>query len=213
MKPHVTRGCSVLVLGASGGTGHVMLQMAKNCLGAEHVVAVCSNSNAEFCRSCGATQVVAYDTNTNNADVVTDLAKSNAKPFSVVMDCVTSADSRDQALNYPMRIQQASSLLLTDDYGYRRLGGPSLDWIRAGLERSMGLNCWRDRHEKLFWIRFPNSAAELGQLQQWAEAGLLRPHVSQTFDFPEGVKDAFDALLSRRVKGKVIVNVWPEYKS
>ena len=213
MKTHVTRGCSVLVLGASGGTGHIMLQVAKNCLGAQHVVAVCSRPNAEFCRSCGATQVVSYNTNSSNTDVVYDLTKSNGKPFSVVMDCVTSADARDQSINYPKRIQEASSVLLTDDYVYRRLGGPSLDWIRAGLERSIGLNCWRDRHEKLFWVRFPNSAAELGQLQQWAEAGLLLPHISETYDFAEGVKDAFEALLSRRVRGKVIVNVWPDHES
>lgn len=213
MKTHVARGCSVLVLGASGGTGHIMLQVAKNCLGAQHVVAVCSSQNADFCRSCGATQVVSYNTDSGNADVVSELAKSKAKPFSVVMDCVTSADSRDQAMNYPKRIQDASSLLLTDDYIYLRLGGPSLDWIRAGLERSIGLNCWKDRHENLFWVRFPNSAAELGQLQQWAEAGLLLPRISQTYDFTEGVQDAFDALLSRRVRGKVIVIVWPDLES
>jgi NADPH:quinone reductase-like Zn-dependent oxidoreductase len=94
---------------------------------------------------------------------------------------------------------------------YRRLGGASLDWIRAGLERTTGLNCWKNKHEKLFWIRFPKSSHELRQLQEWAESGKLTVTVSNVFEFSvSGVRAAFDEILSRRTVGKVVVRVLVE---
>ncbi len=51
----------VLVLGASGGVGHLAIQIAKRGLGAAFVVGVCSSKNEEFVRRCGADDVVAYD--------------------------------------------------------------------------------------------------------------------------------------------------------
>ena len=51
----------VLVIGASGGVGHLAIQIAKRGLGAAFVVGVCSSKNEEFVRNCGADDVVAYD--------------------------------------------------------------------------------------------------------------------------------------------------------
>lgn len=55
------RGARVLIVGASGGVGHLAVQMAKYCLGAELVVGVCSSRNADFVRDCGADDVIAHD--------------------------------------------------------------------------------------------------------------------------------------------------------
>jgi NADPH:quinone reductase-like Zn-dependent oxidoreductase len=51
----------VLVIGASGGVGHLAIQIAKRGMGAAVVVGVCSSKNEEFARACGADDVVAYD--------------------------------------------------------------------------------------------------------------------------------------------------------
>jgi NADPH:quinone reductase-like Zn-dependent oxidoreductase len=210
LKGHVDSKSSVLIIGASGGTGHVALQVAAKCLGAAHVTAVCSTRNANFCRAHGATHVVDY----GRGAVVSDLKAAPGCPYTVVLDCVTSADPRDQAMQYPAMIQDPANGLVClqdNDYVYRRLGGASLDWIRAGLERTTGLNCWKNKHEKLFWIRFPKSSYELRQLQEWAESGKLAVNVSNVFDFSvSGVRAAFDEILSRRTVGKVIVRVLAE---
>lgn len=233
LSPYVHSGKSVLVLGASGGTGHVALQVARR-LGAEHVTAVCSKRNANFCRENGATTVVSYDENHDDSEPKNDeatrtrallkrLIETPGCPYAVVMDCVTSADPADQRMQYPRLIQETgnqnpSEPLLTRDYIYRRLGGASIDWVRAGLERVTGIQCWSNRHEKLFWIRFPKSAPELRQLQEWAnENGKdktippICPQVSKVYPFTaSGVQEAFDAILERRVKGKVVVQVYDE---
>jgi len=51
----------VLAIGASGGVGHLAIQIAKRGMGAAFVVGVCSSKNEEFVRKCGADYVVAYD--------------------------------------------------------------------------------------------------------------------------------------------------------
>jgi NADPH:quinone reductase-like Zn-dependent oxidoreductase len=51
----------VLIVGASGGVGHLALQMAKYGLGAKYVVGVCSSKNAAFAHAHGADKVLAHD--------------------------------------------------------------------------------------------------------------------------------------------------------
>jgi NADPH:quinone reductase-like Zn-dependent oxidoreductase len=54
-------GARVLVIGASGGVGHLATQIAKRCMGAALVVGVCSSKNEAFVRQCGADEVIAHD--------------------------------------------------------------------------------------------------------------------------------------------------------
>jgi NADPH:quinone reductase-like Zn-dependent oxidoreductase len=51
----------VLIIGASGGVGHLAIQIAKRGIAAAFVVGVCSSKNERFVRECGADYVVAYD--------------------------------------------------------------------------------------------------------------------------------------------------------
>jgi NADPH:quinone reductase-like Zn-dependent oxidoreductase len=210
LSPHVSAESSVLVIGGSGGAGHVALQVAR-CLGATQIAAICSARNAIFCRSCGATEIIDY-TKANNM-LLEDILKSPHKPFHFVMDCVSSADPRDQTADYPNLIQNPTmaTQILNENYIYRRLGGPTMDWIRAGLERTLGFQWWPNKHEKLFWVRFPSSASELQILKDWCEDGKLRPQIATIYEFTEsGIQKAFEDMLSRRIQGKVVVKIQTE---
>lgn len=70
-------GRRVLVVGASGGVGHLGVQLAR-AWGA-HVTGVCSARNADFVRSLGAHEVVDY---------AAPGAWSGVAPFSAILDCV-----------------------------------------------------------------------------------------------------------------------------
>mmetsp|Transcript_17378 Transcript_17378/g.40402 ORF Transcript_17378/g.40402 Transcript_17378/m.40402 type:complete len:454 (+) Transcript_17378:4780-6141(+) len=240
LRPHIikanNRPCRVLVLGASGGTGHIGTQIGP-ALGAAHVTAVCSAPNADFCRRHGADAVVPYDTQASPEHLVQALREHG--PFDVVLDCVTSGDPIDRQWDYPRLIQTNNNnnnydnnsgsttdppppqpKLLSDDYVYRRLGGTFPDWVGAGWYRLTGLNCGRcccwfwghknNRHndERLFWIRMHQTSAELQQLATWMEQGKLRPHVEEVYDFTApDVQRAMESLLGRRRRGKVVVQV------
>lgn len=68
----------VLVVGASGGVGHLALQIAKAC-GAE-TLGVCSSRNAETVRSLGADAVIEYDK--------PDPYKGQT-PFDIIYNCIS----------------------------------------------------------------------------------------------------------------------------
>jgi NADPH:quinone reductase-like Zn-dependent oxidoreductase len=127
--------------------------------------------------------------------------------FDLVLDCVTSADPRDSSLNYPQRVQ--SSRILSNNYLYQRLGGPTPDWIRAFLKRVGLPPWWRNPHEQLFWITFPHSSEQLKELGKLAEMGQLTPKISKTLSglTAANVQEVFDDILTRRVQGKVVIEV------
>src|SRR5665647_127158 len=58
---HPAHSARILIVGASGGVGHLAVQMAKRGLNAEFVVGVCSRKNAGFVEACGVDAVLAYD--------------------------------------------------------------------------------------------------------------------------------------------------------
>ena len=241
---------SILVIGASGCTGHIALQVAKALFEDNddanpdqekdpyHITAVCSARNMDFCRQLGATHVIDYR---STSKAPTDISNSKASltealiqslkgspgcPFDFVLDCVTSDDLRDtEPFHYPTLLQRTTvdnSALLSDDYVYRRLGGPTPDWIRASLQRACsgsaggihgGFWWWGSRNsekEQLFWIRFPKSSGELDQLRQWMQDGRLRVAISKVNSFSQhGVEKAMKDIMSRRIRGKVLVQIHP----
>ena len=210
---------SVLIIGASGGTGHIALQVARN-LGARHITAVCSASNKTFVESFGATHFVDYTLDDEDPDtLVQNLQEAPGCPFHVVLDCVTSNDPRDCVLDYPSLIRQTGDSnskkqkvpLVTSDHQYVRLGGPSTDWILAGAEHICGLaRFWPDKGEKLFWVHISNCAHTLSQLKEWAEDHQLKVCVSRKVSFTaKAVQLAFDKLVQRHVRGKIVVEVIP----
>jgi len=80
--PHLGQRC--LVLAASGGVGHLAVQLAK-ALGL-HVVGVAGSANVEFVKEMGADEVVDYK-KTKFADVYKD------DPFDIVVDCMGDEDA------------------------------------------------------------------------------------------------------------------------
>ena len=104
----------------------------------------------------------------------------------------------------------SSSPFLTPDAQYRRLGGAFPDWCRAGIERTTGLSLWSNARSKLFWIQMHNAAPSLQQMTTWLKDSIMPvgAHVALTVPFtPTGVQQGFDALLGRRVVGKVVVEM------
>ncbi|MCW5802770.1 MAG: NAD(P)-dependent alcohol dehydrogenase [Deltaproteobacteria bacterium] len=77
----IEKGRRVLVLGAAGGVGQLVVQLAKRTRGADLVAGVCSARNADLVRGLGADEVIDYTT----GDAL-ERAKAHG-PFDVVVDC------------------------------------------------------------------------------------------------------------------------------
>jgi NADPH:quinone reductase-like Zn-dependent oxidoreductase len=79
-------GARVLIVGASGGVGHLAVQMARHALGASFVVGVCSSRNADFAKTCGADVVVAHDQVA--VDEIADRFPEWANSFDLIFDTI-----------------------------------------------------------------------------------------------------------------------------
>jgi len=198
------KGDHLLLIGASGGVGHVAIQVAKR-LGA-HITAICSGRNAELVKSLGTDVIIDYSTQ----PIMESLEKTVSEngPFDICFDCVSSHDSRDTSVfNYEVEVLARKSLVKGI---YVTIGGKTYQWIIAGLKRTVGLNLfsWFTPGRELFWIRFPYSSEALQTLSEWANEGAIKPLVSQVCKFDsEGLQTAFSELHSRRVVGKVVIDV------
>lgn len=198
---NVRESSHVLVIGASGGTGHLAIQIAK-AFGAR-VVGICSSKNTDFVSQYGIDTVLNYDAGDLMERLVGEVNQHGC--FTFVLDTVTSADPRDCVMNYQTIFQQSSVKLFEGNYV--RLGGPSLSWIAAGLKRTIGLNFF-PKESELFWVRFPESEQELDRLRRMIEEKKLKPFISRIYPFTEdGVRDAFLALKERRNVGKIVIQV------
>jgi reticulon-4-interacting protein 1, mitochondrial len=146
-------GDKVLIIGASGGVGHIAVQMAKH-LNASLVACICSGRNASYVRSLGATHIVDY----TNEDVIPGLigiVRAFGK-FNIVLDCVSSGSEADARFMYEERIVGHGLL----NGKYLKIGGTTSDWIMAAIKRITGFNLFED-HRELVWIRFYNTANHL----------------------------------------------------
>mmetsp|Transcript_66756 Transcript_66756/g.118114 ORF Transcript_66756/g.118114 Transcript_66756/m.118114 type:complete len:362 (-) Transcript_66756:209-1294(-) len=80
---------TVLILGGTGGTGHLGIQLAK-AMGAGKVITTCSGSHAAFVKSLGADEVIDYHRE-NYYEILP------SKSVDVVYDCVGQSGTGDHA--------------------------------------------------------------------------------------------------------------------
>jgi NADPH:quinone reductase-like Zn-dependent oxidoreductase len=79
-------GARILIVGASGGVGHLAVQMAANALSASLVAGVSSSRNEDFVRGCGANVVIPYDRIAVRQ--IPDQFPDWMHTFDLVFDCV-----------------------------------------------------------------------------------------------------------------------------
>lgn len=215
---HLKPGMHVLVLGASGGTGHFAVQMAK-AKQSGYITAVCGSRNRDFVSDLGADEVVCYDDpNVKEVGIIKTLqniVKKHGK-VDIVFDSVSSHDPRDRILSYEHQIAEVrkregeEGAILSKDGTYLMLGGLWNDWFKAHVMRYLGINLF-GKNRLLFWVRFPNSSGHLNHLRFLIEENLLRVYLTMRYPFTsEGVQNAFETIMNRRTIGKIAIDIASE---
>ena len=195
-------GQHILILGASGGTGHVAVQIAK--IKGARVTAVTSSRNFKFVKDLGADEILVYDSSEDIFERLSAITTQHGS-FDMVFDSVSSHDQRDRKFAYESRIRNAQPKLLTGTYIL--IGGIVHDWILAHLKRFFGLDLFTNGRQ-LFWVRFPNSSNQLAMLRRFCEMNQLKINVAHQFPFTEeGIQEAFELQMSRRVVGKIVLEI------
>ncbi|MDL5157841.1 zinc-binding dehydrogenase [Actinomycetospora termitidis] len=172
-------GRRVLVTGASGGVGRFAVQLAA-AMGAEVVAAVGAPARGEGLREIGATEIVHGE----------ELEGLTADVAGVVDNVGGPLLARAFARLEPGGVVQAvgssseQPLVLDLEAERRRAGGTRLEIMTRGAD----------------------SAADLTALVGLLAAGRLDPHVGLRRPWTD-YEETVDALLGRRVAGKVVLDV------
>lgn len=200
----------LLLIGASGGVGHIALQVAKALDSNINVTCICSSRNERLVTDLGADSIVDYRKHGENSESLAqdlkDKVKQNSGKFDIIFDTVSSTEDKDmKPFSYRTVIREHG--LLDEKAPYITIGGSLSEWCKAGFKRVFGLNSFGNN--ELFWIRMNYSHDVLEKLRMMCEEGKVKPVLADANDIQElsedSVMDAFKKLHSRRVTGKVVL--------
>jgi len=179
----VKAGETVLVWGASGGVGHLAVQIAR-ILGAGRVDAVCSGRNADMMRGIGADGVFDYTT----SDLPTG-------PYDVIIDTVSTRSLRQlkPLLSPTGRVATLGGL------ANGKILGPG----RPIIGRIITSKLFGVPHDKVF---ADINAEALAWLAARLADGSLTPVIQRTYSLDE-IRDACRTLEDGHVAGKLVVRV------
>jgi NADPH:quinone reductase-like Zn-dependent oxidoreductase len=175
--PHL--GQRALVLAASGGVGHLAVQLAK-ALGL-YVVGVAGSDNVDFVKELGADEVVDYK-KAKFAEAYKD------DPFDIVIDCMGDKDclkvlKPSGHLSHIMNKNTDQELLQQVEADHKAGKGPGLTTVLVK----------------------PNGH-QLGEVAQLIEQGKVKPVVSKEFPLAEAA-DAHRQVETGHTRGKVVLAV------
>ncbi|MFD7847870.1 NAD(P)-dependent alcohol dehydrogenase [Nocardia sp. NPDC059764] len=174
-------GHRVLIIGASGGVGHLAVQLAKH-YGAE-VTGVCSGASAAFVTGLGADHVIDYRTEklSGRYDLILDMAGN--RPLALLRSLLT----------------ETGTLVLGGGEGGGRFFGGLGRSVRAELLSPFS----RQRLRALLALPKPEALVTLAEL---ATAGAVVPHIDRTYALPEAPA-AIAHLAAGHSRGKSVIVV------
>lgn len=183
-------GETLLVLGAAGGVGLAAIEIGKQ-FGARVIAAASSDEKLETCHQHGADETINY-TGEDLRERIKQL--TNGKGVDVVYDPV-GGEYSEPALR---SIAWKGRFLV--------VGFAAGDIPRIPLNLALLKGC---SIVGVFWGAFTErepqrSAQNLSELLDLLSQGKLKPHISATYPL-ERAPDALNAMLNRKVQGKVVI--------
>ncbi len=173
----LSAGERILITGASGGVGHLGVQLAK-ALGA-HVTTLSSSRNLGFLAALCADTMLSYET--------VDITQVPRASYDVVFDTIGLLDF---AKARPLLVRNGR--YLTIEGSWRELG-------------QMMVPCRAQGHKIAFCVSMPDHA-QLEHLAEMAEAGHLAPVIEQSFPLSQ-IADAHRAVETRHRSGVIALEM------
>ena len=189
-RAKLREGETLLVLGAAGGVGATAVELGK-LMGAKVIAAASSDEKLALCRQLGADELINYS-EVNLKDAVKEL--TGGKGVDVVYDPV-GGDYAQPAVR---------SMAWKGRYLVIGFASGPIPEIPLNLALLKGCSI-----VGVFWGRFSGEEPEVQlqnvkELWEYFEQGKLNPVVTDCFPLEE-YEQAFNCLLDRKARGKVIL--------
>jgi len=179
-------GQTVLVNGASGGVGHMAVQIAR-ALGASRVVAVCSTGKLDMVRGLGADEVIDY--------TAEDFTRRGER-FDLIFDTVGTRGLR--AIR--RALVPGGTFVTVGSISRGKLLGPARFMFGTLIAGAFV-------REKVAALTDTQATPEdFALLSGWLDAGTVRPVIESVFPL-ESTADAMRQVEGGRVAGKVVVAI------
>lgn len=190
-RANLQAGETLLVLGAAGGVGTTAIELGK-LMGAKVIAAASSQEKLDLCKSLGADEVINYN-EVSLKDAVKEL--TGGKGVDVVYDPV-GGDYAEPAIR---------SMAWNGRYLVIGFASGPIPKIPLNLTLLKGCSI-----VGVFWGRFTGEepAQNLKNIEELWElfaAGKISPVVTDSFSIDQ-YEEAFNCLIERRARGKVIMN-------
>jgi NADPH:quinone reductase-like Zn-dependent oxidoreductase len=185
---------NMLVIGASGGVGSSVVQIARAYGGPElRIHAVTSMKNTDYVKQLGANEVVDY--------TVRDFDIARAFPIHSMDLIVDTVSGTPESSEY---FHSGGKLLLKPHGKYVSLNSLSgLDWYRKSLTRFFGLNMQR-AHYDLFITQRKKSDVDLQAVARLVQQRKYHLNIAQQIPLLETpIRRALHELRLRHIRGKV----------
>lgn len=167
----------ILIVGASGGVGTYMVQVAK-AFGAD-VTAVCSTRNNQMVKNLGADTVIDY--------YKEDFASGNEK-----YDCIIAINGYK-----PLEVYKG---LLIETGKFIAVGGEAAkEAMTRGAEVFNG-------SEKMIPISFFGIERELPVIKELIDRGIITPVVDKTYSIKD-LSEAIVEIVKNHAQGKIAINI------
>lgn len=177
-------GKTVLVIGGSGGTGHVAIQLAK-AMNAAKVIATAGSDHQEDCRSFGADQVMDYST-TNFWEAL------DARSVDVVIHCAYVRDfDDDHSAEHADKVLKDGGYFIAMNPG--ELGPGAIRQLRPAV-KPIPFNVYS---VDTYWFDV---------LRSYIEKGQLRPRLGGIFQLGE-LATALRTVQRHHPAGKLAIQI------
>lgn len=188
------RGKKILVLGGSGGVGHIAIQILK-AEGAE-IVATCSEDAKQLLENLGVDRIVDYAAMESNQQL---LAES---PYDLILDCAGLGAEYANTLRWKFNnyVTFKSPLLRNLDEKGFIFGG--LESVKTLLSTNIPALGKGSAVKWGYFIPLPNGIRYLTQL---VERGKLKPIIDSTFHYNDLPK-AYEKVACGHLRGKVALS-------
>jgi NADPH2:quinone reductase len=188
---HVVKATdTVLILAAAGGTGLLLVQLAK-LRGARVIGTASTEAKARLAREAGADEVIIYGQKNFAAEV---RKLTNGRGVNVVYDSV-GKDTFEQSLD---ALAPLGALVI---FGQASGPVPPFDTAVLNAKGSLSLSRPSLTH---YVANHADVERRAGDLFDWIEAGKLKVKIGQTYRLAEAA-EAHRALESRRSVGKLLL--------
>ncbi len=191
-RGQLQKGETLAVLGASGGVGQAAVELGK-LMGARVIACASSDDKLEFCKSCGADDLVNY----SRDDLKSRLKElTRGAGVDVIYDPVGGAYSEAafRAIGWLGRF-----LVIGFAIGDIPKIALNLPLLKSADIRGVFWGAFTQRNPK-------GNQANIDDLLDWLADGSLKPHMDSLFAL-EDTGQAIEKIVARDVKGKVLIKI------